>query len=207
MRQFAEIVDLKNDDHILDVGGTPLVWSYIEAEPKITIGNIGVEDRDEGRFSFKNVDGTNLPFNDATFDIAFSNSVIEHVGDWDKQVQLANEIRRVAKYYFVQTPNRWFFVEPHFFAPLIHFLPRPVYRKLLPFFSLWYWIKRPTPQEVDVYFGNTKLLDESQMRELFPDALLIGHLGPAIVLRVRIGRRRKPGSRFSCKTSLAAGPR
>ena len=173
MRQFAEIVDLKNDDHILDVGGTPSIWSYIEAEPKITIGNIRAEDRDEGRFSFRNVDGTKLPFNDATFDIAFSNSVIEHVGDWDKQVQFANEIRRVAKYYYVQTPNRWFFVEPHFITPLIHFLPRPVYRKLLPFFSLWYWLKRPTSQEVDAYFGNTKLLDETQMRELFPDALLI----------------------------------
>ena len=173
MRQFVEICDVKNGDHILDVGGTPLNWSYISVEPEITIGNIGEEDRDEGRFSFRNLDGTKLPFNDASFDIAFSNSVIEHVGDWDKQMQFADEIRRVAKYYYVQTPNRWFFIEPHFISPLIHFLPRPVYRKLLPFFSLWYWITWPTPQKVDQLFEEIRLLNEAQMRELFPDALLI----------------------------------
>ncbi len=173
MKQFVEICDVKNGDHILDVGGTPLNWSYISVEPKITSGNIRGVDREEGRFSFRNLDGTKLPFNDASFDIASSNSVIEHVGDWGKQMQFANEIRRVAKYYYVQTPNRWFFIEPHFISPLIHFLPRPICRKLLPFFSLWYWITRPTPQKVDQLFEEIKLLDEAQVRELFPDALLI----------------------------------
>ena len=173
MREFVKLCDVKNSDHILDVGGSTLNWSYILVEPEITICNIRIKDRDEGRFSFRNLDGTNLPFNDASFDIAFSNSVIEHVGPWDKQRQFANEIRRVAKYYYVQTPNRWFFIEPHFISPLIHFLPRPVYRKLLPFFSLWYWIVRPTPQKVDQLFEEIRLLDETQMRELFPDARLI----------------------------------
>ncbi len=99
--------------------------------------------------------------------------MIEHVGDWNKQVQFANEIRRVGKYYYVQTPNRWFLIEQHFMSPLIHFLPRPVFRKLLPFFSLWFWIERPTSQEMDEWFGEIRLLNAAQMRELFPDAVLI----------------------------------
>ncbi|MBT3915524.1 MAG: methyltransferase domain-containing protein [Rhodospirillaceae bacterium] len=173
MRQFVELFNLKDSDSILDVGGGILNWNYISIRPKITIGNINIEDRDEERFSFRNIDGTNLPYKDDSFDIAFSNSVIEHVGDWDKQEQFAVEIQRVAKNYYVQTPNKWFPIEPHFVSPLIHLLPRNIFRKLLPFLSLWYWVNRPSKQHVDKIFSQTKLLSESQMRELFPDAKII----------------------------------
>ena len=173
MRQFVKIFGVKNSDKIIDVGGGSLNWSYISTQPNITIGNIDEEDRTEDGFSFKKLDSTELPFEDASFDIAYSNSVIEHVGDWDDQIKFANEIRRVAKFYYVQTPNRWFFVEPHFVAPFIHYLPRRIYRKLIPFFSVWHWVTHPTPQYVDDRFEEIQLLNESQMMQLFPDALLI----------------------------------
>ncbi len=58
--------------------------------------------------------GLVLPFRDGAFDWVFSNAVIEHVGDWEKQTQFAREIRRVArKGYFVATPNKWFPIDPH----------------------------------------------------------------------------------------------
>ncbi|MCZ6764748.1 MAG: methyltransferase domain-containing protein, partial [Alphaproteobacteria bacterium] len=161
LRQFVEICNVKGGDHILDIGGSPLNWSYISIMPKITIGNISETDRNEGRFSYRNLDGTKLPFADESFEIAYSNSVIEHVGDWDKKQQFAKEIRRVAKKYYVQTPNRWFFIEPHFISPFIHYLPRPAYRRLLPFCSLWYWITRPTRQEANELFDEIGLLNES----------------------------------------------
>lgn len=52
-------------------------------------------------------------FQDNEFDAVFSNSVIEHVGDYEAQRQMANEIMRVGKRYFVQTPNFYFPIEPH----------------------------------------------------------------------------------------------
>ena len=173
MTQFVDMFRVKNNTSIIDVGGNTLNWSYILVQPKVLVGNIATEDRDEGQFSFRKIDGTKLPFGDESFDIAYSNSVIEHVGNWDKQVKFADEVRRVAKYYYVQTPNRWFFIEPHFITPFIHLLPRPLFRRLLPFFSMWYWVQRPTPQEVTDIMGEIKLLDKAQMRELFPDAQLI----------------------------------
>ncbi|MBC8241802.1 MAG: hypothetical protein H8E30_15195 [Alphaproteobacteria bacterium] len=85
-----------------------------------------------------------MPFDSTSFDIAYSNSAIERVGSWQNQKNFANEIWSIAVYCYVQTPNRWFFVEPHFISFFIHYLPRRLFRNLLPVFSLWYWIARPT---------------------------------------------------------------
>jgi SAM-dependent methyltransferase len=70
--------------------------------------------------------GTELPFEDDTFDLAFSNAVVEHVGTRDEQRRFVAELCRVAPHVFLATPNRWFPVETHTLLPFIHWLPRPV---------------------------------------------------------------------------------
>jgi SAM-dependent methyltransferase len=69
-------------------------------------------------------DGTDLPFEDDAFDIAFSNAVIEHVGGREEQRRFVEELCRVAARVFVSTPNRWFPLETHTLVPLVHWLPR-----------------------------------------------------------------------------------
>jgi SAM-dependent methyltransferase len=69
--------------------------------------------------------GTELPFEDDDFDIAFSNAVIEHVGGREEQRQFVSELCRVAPRVFLSTPNRWFPVETHTLVPFVHWLPRP----------------------------------------------------------------------------------
>jgi SAM-dependent methyltransferase len=68
--------------------------------------------------------GTDLPFGDDEFDIAFSNAVIEHVGSREDQRRFVHELCRVAPRVFVATPNRWFPVEVHTLVPFVHWLPR-----------------------------------------------------------------------------------
>ena len=70
--------------------------------------------------------GTELPFEDDAFDVAFSNAVVEHVGSREDQRRFLHELCRVAPRVFVSTPNRWFPVELHTRLPLLHWLPRPV---------------------------------------------------------------------------------
>jgi hypothetical protein len=65
-----------------------------------------------------------LPFDDNAFDVAYSNSVIEHVRTWENQVRFAAEIRRVAPRYYVQTPNAAFPIEPHVMGLGIQWLPK-----------------------------------------------------------------------------------
>jgi hypothetical protein len=68
--------------------------------------------------------GTNLPFEDDAFDIAFSNAVVEHVGGREEQRRFVHELCRVAPRVFVSTPNRRFPVEVHTLVPFLHWLPR-----------------------------------------------------------------------------------
>ncbi len=70
--------------------------------------------------------GTELPFEDDSFDLAFSNAVVEHVGGrGDQQRRFVGELCRVAPQVFISTPNRWFPVETHTLLPFLHWLPRP----------------------------------------------------------------------------------
>jgi len=69
-------------------------------------------------------DGDRFPFGDKSFDACWSNAVLEHVGERERQVAFLREIRRVARVGFVTTPNRWFPVEIHTRIPLLHYLPR-----------------------------------------------------------------------------------
>lgn len=69
-------------------------------------------------------DGLALPFADGEFDIVFSNAVIEHVGDRERQRRFVLEALRVGRRAFITTPNRRFPVEVHTLLPVIHWLPR-----------------------------------------------------------------------------------
>ena len=65
-------------------------------------------------------DGRRLPFRAAAFDLVLSNAVVEHVGNIGDQRAFVAEHRRVGLSWVVTTPNRWFPVESHTGAVLLH---------------------------------------------------------------------------------------
>ncbi len=67
-------------------------------------------------------DGTKLPFADESFDIAYSNAVIEHVGTREQQIAFLREMKRIARRGYLTTPNRLFPIEVHTRTPLLHIL-------------------------------------------------------------------------------------
>lgn len=115
-------------------------------------------------------DGKKLPFNDGAFDIAFSNSAIEHLYNWEAQIEFAKEIRRIAPNYIVQTPSKIFLVEPHYLTPFIHWLPKKNQRPLLRNFTVWGLITRPSQEYCDRVLAELRLLNREEMSELFPEA-------------------------------------
>jgi hypothetical protein len=113
--------------------------NYLEAwyPHKSRITAVGLDDASflEEQYAglkYVRADGRDLPFENGSFDYAHSSAVLEHVGNRAMQVRFLSEVWRVArKGIFVTTPNRWFPVEFHTMLPLVHWLPPPLFRKLL----------------------------------------------------------------------------
>ncbi len=163
---------------ILDVGGTVFWWKNNAEVPDfahhITLFNLPgtpVPEELEERFDIVFGDARDLSeFEDQSFDIVFSNSVIEHVGRLQEQQKMASELRRVGKHYFIQTPNRCFPMEPHFLFPFWQFLPLRVRASVLRYFNVGWVNKQRTYFDATVRVEEIRLLTLGELQHLFPDA-------------------------------------
>ena len=178
MRRFVRDLGVNHQTRILDVGGTPFNWELLDVRPRLTIVNMPrAREAFDQHYSCAFADGRALPFADASFDIVFSNSVIEHVGDAERQRRFADEIARVGRAYWVQTPNRWFPVEPHLLTPFLHFLPAPLQRRVARKFTVWALIERPSPDRweyyIEHYLRDIRLLEAADLQRLFPGAEIV----------------------------------
>jgi ubiquinone/menaquinone biosynthesis C-methylase UbiE len=157
---------------ILDVGGTPAWWHDVRpAARDISIVNLDDllrEPTERAGYRFFVADARQLPFANQEFDLAHSNSVIEHVGDFSDQQRFASELLRCGRRVYVQTPNHWFPVEPHLIALFIHWLPFRVERRLVRWFSVWGLVNRPTQAQVDAFLADIRLLRAREIDQLFP---------------------------------------
>lgn len=162
---------------ILDVGGTQQFWQVMGVDRlpphRITLLNLIPEVVTMANFSAVVGDARDMSmFHDAQFDIVVSNSVIEHVGSFDNQRRVASEIRRVARGYFVQTPNKFFLLEPHFLLPGFQFLPAGVRAWLLSRFDLGWWKRIPDPAAARREIDSIRLLTKRELALLFPEGEL-----------------------------------
>jgi len=182
--QLAKLADyyiaLNGACRILDIGGTADFWNtWKHALPweKITILCVNIDippgsgETGEGNIQLIHGDATNLiGIESGRYDIAFSNSVLEHVGMWSDMQKFASEIKRVATSYYVQTPYYWFPLEVHARAPFLHWLPQPIAARLVMAKKLGFWEKAKDISEATAIIESSRLLDLAQFRSLFSDA-------------------------------------
>ena len=178
MQRFARELGITAETRVLDVGGTPETWEMLAVRPRVTLLNTPRTKAElAGAAWWVAGDGRALPFRDAAFDVVFSNSVIEHVGDAASQRRFAGEVARVGRAYWVQTPNRWFPVEQHLLTPIVHWLPKAWQRRIVPRFSVWSLLVHPSLDRrafyVTHYLEEVRLLDESEFASMFPGARII----------------------------------
>jgi methyltransferase family protein len=178
MRDFINRFGVTEQTRILDVGGTPVNWLLAGVRPRVTLLNMPRgQERGERGFTFVSGDGCQLPFRDQSFEIVFSNSVIEHVGTPDQQRRFAQEIQRVGRRYWVQTPNRRFPVEQHLLTPFVHWLPRNWQRAWVTRWTLWDWVERPSPDRREFYIRHfledIRLLSAAELEAMFPDSEIL----------------------------------
>jgi SAM-dependent methyltransferase len=178
MALLAAKIPLTRDALVLDVGGTADIWRLAPVMPKLVLLNQARARNEIGAGELIVLgDGTRLPFADASFDLVFSNSVIEHVGSREEQARFAAEIARVGKRYWVQTPNRHFPIEHHLWTPFVHWLPRGWQRPIVKRVSVWGIATNLGATEREFYLNHyldsIRLLTAPELKALFPGAAVV----------------------------------
>ena len=161
---------------IIDIGGDIQYWKNIGWQHpacKIHLLNLyesKVPENETYQFSSSVGNGLSLEYKKGEVDLIFSNSVIEHVGSYQKQQIFANEVRRVSDKYIVQTPSIWFPLEPHSLIPLFQFLPHPIRALLIMTFNINYFPKAKTYKAAIKVSHSTLMFTHKRFKQLFPEA-------------------------------------
>lgn len=158
---------------IADVGGTFYHWkgeTDLLKSVKLTLLNTEEEPEElPANVKFVKADARDLvAFRDAGFDIAYSNSVIEHFRTFEEQKTVAGNIMMIAPHYFVQTPNFYFPMEPHFLFPYFQLLPQGVKKKLVMNLDLGWYEKQPDEHSAGELASSIRLLRLNELKQLFP---------------------------------------
>ncbi len=165
---------------IIDIGGTRTYWNilpnsvFAEKNVSLTVVNIPGAPLPPGDEHFTFIDGDACcldQFDDDSFRIAHSNSVLEHIGDWHRMMAFADTVRRLAPNYYVQTPFFWFPIEPHCMCPFFHWLPEPVRVSLVMRFELGHWNRCSDIDDAVSLVESIRMVDRKLFKFLFPDAV------------------------------------
>lgn len=166
---FPDLADMR----VLDLGGTVDHWRGLPVRPShLTIVNVHGQSCDDPAVEVLVDDACAIEevVADRQFDLVYTNSVIEHVGGHARRIRFAENVRSLAPRHWVQTPYRYFPIEPHWLFPGFQFLP----------VSQRVWITERWPLGFNQQKGeealaevlNTELIDRTEMRYLFPDSEL-----------------------------------
>ena len=165
-RRFPDLKDMR----VLDLGGTAVSWrvSGMRAD-SVTIVNLdNAGQPDEPWMEFRRGDACAGGF--GKYDLVFSNSLIEHLGGHARRQQFADVVQESAPMWWVQTPYRYFPIEPHWVFPGFQFLP---FRTRV--FISQHWNAGHLPEfknvvEVAELVASTELISATEMRAYFPSS-------------------------------------
>jgi hypothetical protein len=171
--------------HVVDLGGTTEWWRRAPLRPaSVTVVNLfepgdAVEDwlrpvTGDACRARQALEAQGLP---TRFDLAFSNSLLEHVGGHSPRSALAGEIRALAPRHWVQTPYRYFPIEPHWLFPGLQFVPMAARARLAARWPLAH--SRPSDE--------AQAMSEVQWTELVGIAELRAYFPQSRIVRERLG--------------------
>ena len=168
---FPQIGDMS----VIDLGGTAEAWLRSPVRPaSVHVVNLETPPADVPDWiRADQADACDLPadISNNTYDLAFSNSVIEHVGGHVQRMRFADTVHKIAGRHWVQTPYRYFPIEPHWLFPGFQFLPMNV-RAMLS--CRWPLVHTPA-SSLTVGLGaamGVELLSRTEMRYYFPGSEL-----------------------------------
>lgn len=164
---------------VLDLGGTVDAWRSAPVLPRhVTLVNVAPEPKpvDDQRFTPIGGDACDPPSSlwEHEYDFVYSNSAIEHVGGHARRSGFAQVARTAAPHHWIQTPYRYFPLEPHWLFPGFQFLPVQARCAISRRWRLG-WYSRPGDTSASLVEGvlEIELLSATEMRHYFPDSELV----------------------------------
>jgi hypothetical protein len=160
---------------VIDLGGTAESWLRAPVRPaSVHVVNLEPETVDVCPWiRADQADACNLPVHirKGDYDIVFSNSVIEHVGGYAQRMRFADAVHELAERHWVQTPYRYFPVEPHWLFPGFQFLPLTVRGELSRRWPLVHTKSRSREEGLRAAL-EVELLSRTEMKLLFPHSII-----------------------------------
>jgi hypothetical protein len=163
--RFPEVGEMR----VIDLGGEARSWDTAPVRPReLVLVNTKPQPPAEDGRRVVHADACDLPaaLRGERFDLVFSNSVIEHVGGHWRRSAFADAVHGLADHHWVQTPYRYFPVEPHWLFPGFQFLPLRARAELTR-----RWRLGRNVRELDNAVESSltvELLSETEMRHYFP---------------------------------------
>ena len=160
---------------VLDLGGRPVVWTSAPVRPKqVVTVNYERHESPEDWITAVQGDACDLPaeVRNDRFDLVYSNSVIEHVGGHDRCLRFCESVHALADAHWVQTPWRYFPLEPHWICPGLQFLPLPLRASVARVWPIGCYREESREDPVGAVLS-VQLLSVAEMRRYFPKSTLL----------------------------------
>jgi hypothetical protein len=165
-RRFPDLENMR----VLDLGGTVASWRASAVRPlKLTLVNLSHEQEHDSSESWMEVvyaDACTGGF--GKYDLVFSNSLLEHLGGHARRRQFADVVHESAPYWWVQTPYRYFPVEPHWVFPGFQFLPFRVRQEITQRWKIGHVGAHADTAEAARLVAEVELISVTEMRSYFP---------------------------------------
>jgi len=165
---------------VLDLGGTVEAWRRSPVQPAhVTVLNL-VEPGESTDDSIRPIFGDACQASEVltmagintSFDVIFSNSLIEHVGGHARRSELARQVRELAPHHWVQTPYRYFPLEPHWLFPGMQFMPAAARARVAAHWPLAH-SKSASLESARSEVLWTELVSLTEMRDYFPKSTIV----------------------------------
>jgi len=169
---FPEFADMS----VIDLGGTADFWASVPRRPAhLTVLNPAVGSESLLPWADLVTGDACLPpdaLAGCSFDLVYSNSTIEHVGGHSRRQLFAGVVSRLGEHMWIQTPYRYFPIEPHFVIPWFQHLPVAARCTIAARWPLMPSQFPTEPTEIREEVMEIELLSIAEMEAYFPEATI-----------------------------------
>jgi hypothetical protein len=168
-QRFPEIAEME----VLDLGGTMAYWKLAPVRPKhVTIVNLNHDRAFEEAPWAKTITADACSGGFGTFALVVSNSLLEHVGGHSRRKRFAEVVAEGARHHWIQTPYRYFPIEPHWVFPAFQWLPFRARVGIARRWRLGHIRPERNPAQAAEVVAAVELMSLTEMRLYFPDGEL-----------------------------------